>query len=119
MEVPTIPAELIQLVTLALSVSAVTGVLKMFATELGGKGAVIVSGIVALVLTAIGYGVGWVPWAAPACDLTADPFGCGQAWIATAATATALANALYVWVYERVFNPEQPAPAVTIEAPPA
>lgn len=110
METVTIPAEIIQLVTLALSVSAVTGLLKMFATQLGGKGAVVVSGIVALALTGLGYVVGWVPWAAPACDLTVDPFGCGQAWIATAATATALANALYVWVYESIFNAPEPPP---------
>jgi len=111
----TIPAELGQLITLALGVSAVTGLLKMVATNLGGKGAVAVSGVVALALTALGYAVGWIPFAAPTCDLTALPFSCAQEWVTMAGGAMAIANVLYVTVYERVFNPTQPAPAVTIE----
>lgn len=112
-----IPAELGQLITLALGVSAVTGLLKMVATNLGGKGAVAVSGVIALALTALGFAAGWIPFVAPTCDLTALPFGCAQEWVTTAGAAMAIANVLYVTVYERVFNPTQPAPVVTVVPP--
>lgn len=102
MDPVTIPAEIGQLLALALGVSAVTGLLKMVATSLGGPGAVVVSGAVALVLTGIGYAAGWIPFAAPTCDLT--QLACTQEWVTLALGATAIANTLYVHVYERVFN---------------
>lgn len=101
---PAIPVQLDQLLTLALSVTLVTQALKSVATSIGGSGAVAVSAVVAGVLTVLGYAVGWIPFAAPGCSLTGDPFGCAGEWVTTAGAAMALANALYVVVYSRVFG---------------
>ena len=61
----TIPVQLDQLLTLALSVVFVTQALKAIAAridvEVGGKGAVVVSAVVAVALTLVAYGAGWVP----------------------------------------------------------
>jgi len=98
--------QLDQLLTLALGVVFVTQALKTAATAIdahvGGKGAVVVSAIVAVALTALAYGAGWAQVAIPACDPTM-PLACAQGYIATAGAAMALANLLYVTVYSRVF----------------
>jgi hypothetical protein len=105
--VQTIPVQLEQLLTLAFSVVFVTQALKSIATSIGGKGSVVVSAIVSVVLTIIAYGAGWVPITLPACDPLA-PFACAQAWVATAASVLVLANLLYVAVYSRVFGMDGP-----------
>lgn len=99
----TIPVQLDQLLTLALSVVFVTQFLKTVAGKIGGKGAVVVSAVVSAVLTVLAYGAGWVPLTWPTCDPEA-PIACAQAWIATAGAAMALANLLYATVYHRVFG---------------
>jgi len=100
--VDTIPMQLDQLLTLALGVVFVTQGLKAIAGRIGGSGAVIVSAVVAVALTALAYGAGWAQVAIPACDPTM-PLACAQGYIATAGAAMALANLLYVTVYSRVF----------------
>lgn len=99
----TIPVQLEQLLTLAFSVVFVTQFLKTLAAGIGGKGAVVVSAVVSVVLTIIAYGAGWVPISLPTCDPLA-PFACAQAWVATAGGVLVLANLLYVAVYARVFG---------------
>ena len=103
----TIPVQLDQLLTLALSVVFVTQALKAAAgaidAQIGGKGAVVVSAIVAGALTLLGYAAGWVPLETPECTAS-DPFTCAEGWVATAGAAMALANLLYVSVYARVFG---------------
>ena len=102
----TIPVQLDQLLTLALGVVFVTQALKAAAKALdahvGGKGAVVVSAVVSVVLTALAYGAGWAVVSIPACDPLA-PFACVQGWLVTAGGALALANLLYAAVYRRVF----------------
>ena len=70
---------------------------------MGGKGAVLVSAVVAVLLTLVAYGAGWVPVTLPVCQ-AAEPFACVQGWLATAGAALALANVLYAAVYGRVFG---------------
>lgn len=102
----TIPVQLEQLLTLALSVVFMTQALKAAAAAIDmrieGKGAVVVSAVVAVALTTIGYAAGWVPATVPTCD-PAEPFMCVEGWLATAGGALALANLLYSAVYVRVF----------------
>ena len=105
----TIPVQLDQLLSLALSVVFVTQALKAAAraidVKVQGKGAVVVSALVAAVLTGIAYGAGWVPITAlPTPDAYADPFSWAGAWLVTAGGVLALANVLYVAVYGRVFS---------------
>jgi hypothetical protein len=106
----TIPVQLDQLLTLALGVVFVTQVLKAAAKALdahvGGKGAVVVSAVVSVALTALVYAAGWAVVSVPACDPLA-PFACVQGWLVTAGGALALANLLYVAVYGRVFTPRE------------
>jgi len=99
----TVPVQLEQLLTLALGVVFVTQLLKRIATQIGGYGAVIVSAVVAVGLTLLAYTAGWVPIVWPACTPDA-PFACAEQWIATAASAMALANLLYALVYARTFG---------------
>jgi len=104
----TIPVQLDQLLSLALSVVFVTQALKAAAkaidVKVKGKGAVVVSALVAAVLTGIAYGAGWVPIPAlPTPDAYADPFTWAGAWLVTAGGVLALANLLYVAVYGKVF----------------
>jgi hypothetical protein len=99
--VDTIPMQLDQLLTLALGVVFVTQGLKAIAGRIGGSGAVIVSAVVAVALTALAYGAGWVPVSIPACD-PQTPLACVQGWPITAGGALALANLLYAAVYRRV-----------------
>jgi hypothetical protein len=101
--VDTIPMQLDQLLTLALGVVFVTQELKAIAGRIGGSGAVIVSAVVAVALTALAYGAGWVPVSIPACD-PQMPLACAEGWIATAGAAMALANLMYVAVYGRVLG---------------
>lgn len=108
---PVIPVQLEQLLALALSVVFVTQALKAIATQIGGKGAIVVSAVVSIVLTLLAYGAGWVPLTTPACVPEA-PLQCIQDWLATAVAAMALANLLYVAVYSRVFG-TTPAPTTT------
>lgn len=102
-----IPVQLEQLLTLAFSVVFVTQGLKAAASAINvhvqGKGAVVVSAVVAVALTALGYAAGWVPLSVPTCDV-AEPFTCVEGWLATAGAALALANLLYAAVYVRVFG---------------
>jgi hypothetical protein len=106
----TIPVQLDQLLTLAFSTVLVTQALKWVAGKInlgvGGKGSVVVSAVVAVLLTLLAYGAGWVTLAIPACS-SVDVFGCAEGWIAVAGAATALANVLYVVVYSRVFGPQE------------
>lgn len=110
-----IPVQLDQLLTLALSVVMVTQVLKAISARIdsvptiGGFGSIIVSAVVAVILTLLAYGAGWVPVSIPTCTAT-DPFGCVQGWLATAGAAIALANLLYAAVYVRVFGSTEPKP---------
>jgi hypothetical protein len=101
----TIPVQLDQLLTLALSVVFVTQALKAVAAridvEVGGKGAVVVSAVVAVLLTLAAYGAGWVPVTLPACQV-AESFACVQGWLATVGAVLALVNGLYAAVYGRV-----------------
>lgn len=90
------------MLTLALGVVFVTQVLKSVVTQIGGKGAIVVSAVVSIILTLVAYGAGWVPITLPNCSADA-PFECAQGWLATAGGAVALANLLYVAVYGRVF----------------
>jgi hypothetical protein len=62
-----------------------------------------VPAVVAVLLTLVAYGAGWVPVNLPACQV-AEPFTCVQGWLATAGAALALANVLYAAVYGRVFG---------------
>ena len=98
-----IPVQLDQLLTLALGVVFVTQFLKTVAGNIGGKGAVVVSAVVAVALTLLSYAAGWRPVTWPTCT-DAAPFACVQDWLATAGGALALANLLYVAVYTRVFG---------------
>jgi hypothetical protein len=75
----------------------------------GGKGAVVISAVVAVLLTLVAYGAGWVPVNLPACQV-AEPFACVQGWLATAGAALARANVLSAGVYGRVFGGTQVAP---------
>jgi hypothetical protein len=104
----TIPVQLEQLLTLAFSVVFVTQALKSVAASIGGKGAVVVSAVVSVVLTILASGAGWVPITWPTCDPLA-PIACAQSWVATAGGVLVLANLLYVAVYSRVFGREGPA----------
>ena len=105
----TIPVQLDQLITLALSIAAVTQLLKAIAARIdavptiSGFGSIIVSAVVAILLTLFAYGAGWVPITLPTCE-AANPFGCVQAWGTTAAAALALANVLYAVAYAKVFG---------------
>ncbi len=107
----TIPVQLDQLLTLALGVVFVTQALKAAAKALdahvGGKGAVVVSAVVSVVLTALAYSAGWAVVSVPDCTAVA-PLACAQGWIVTAGAALALANLLYAAVYRRVFDSERP-----------
>ena len=105
----TIPVQLDQLLSLALSVVFVTQALKAAAktidVKVKGRGAVVVSALVAAVLTGICYAAGWVsipPLAMP--DAYPDPFTWAGAWLVTAGGVLALANLLYAAVYRRVFS---------------
>ena len=105
----TIPVQLDQLLTLALSVVFVTQALKAAAkaidVKVKGKGAVVVSALVSAVLTGIAYAAGWVPIPAqPTPEAYVDPFTWAGAWLMTAGGVLALANVLYVAVYRRVFS---------------
>ncbi len=71
--------------------------------RIGGKCIVVVSAVVAVALTALGYGAGWVPVTVPTCD-PVEPFTCMEGWLATAGAALALANLMYAAVYVRVFG---------------
>ena len=70
---------------------------------MGGKGAVVVSAVVSVALTALAFAAGWAPVSVPACDPVA-PLACVQGWLVTAGGALALANLLYAVVYGRVFG---------------
>lgn len=103
----TIPVQLDQLLSLALSVVFVTQALKAAARaiDVKVKGAVVVSALVAAVLTGLAYAAGWVPIPAlPGPDAYADPFTWAGAWLVTAGGVLALANLLYVAVYRRLFD---------------
>jgi hypothetical protein len=104
----TIPVQLEQLLSLALGVVFVTQGLKAAAkaidVKVKGKGAVVVSAVVATGLTGIAYGAGWVPVPAlPTPEAYPDPFSWARAWLVTAGGVLALANLLYAAVYRRVF----------------
>ena len=76
-----------------------------------GKGALVVSALVAAALTGIAYGAGWVPLPAlPTPDEYADPFTWAGAWLVTASGDLALANVLYVAAYARVLESSAQAP---------
>ena len=111
-----IPVQLDQLLTLALGVVFITQALKAVASQIGGKGSIVVSAVVSIVLTLIAYGAGWVPISIPACSPD-EPFLCVQSWLATAGGAVALANLLYVAVYARVFSTPAPTQVVVTNAP--
>jgi len=107
----TIPVQLDQLLSLALRVVFVTQALKAAAkaidVKVKGKGALVVSALVAAALTGIAYGAGWVPLPAlPTPDAYADPFTWAGAWLLTAGGDLALANVLYVAAYAKVFGRE-------------
>jgi len=107
----TIPVQLDQLLSLALSVVFVTQALKAAAkaidVKVKGKGSVVVSALVAAVLTGIADGAGWVPTPAlPTPDAYADPFTWAGAWLVTAGGVLALANLLYAVVCGRLFAGE-------------
>jgi hypothetical protein len=107
-----VPVQINQLLTLALGVVFVTEALKWLAGQLdkklNGKGAVAVSGVIAVLLTALAYGAGWVPISIPV--FGGNVFEYVGGWLATAGAATALANVLYVLVYDRAFGKKEPTP---------
>lgn len=109
-----IPVQLEQLLTLALGVAFITQALKAIAGKVhGGKGSVVVSAVVSVVLTVLAYAAGWVPLTTPACVPEA-PLQCIQDWLSTAGAAMVLANLLYVTVYSRVFGTTTPATPGTV-----
>ncbi len=109
----TIPAPLGQLLTLALSVVFVAQALKAAAkaidVQVKGKGAVVVSALVAAAFTVVGCAARWVPIPAlPTPQAYADPFSSAGAWLVTAGGVLAPANLLYVAVCPRVFGKGRP-----------
>ena len=109
---PVIPGQVDQLLTIALGTVFVTQLLKSIAGSIGGKGSIVVSAVVAVGLTLLSYGSGWSTITAPTCDPNL-PIACAQDWLKTGASATALANLMYVLVYSRVFGTTPTPPATT------
>jgi hypothetical protein len=111
----TVPVQAEQLITLALGIVFVTQFLKSLAGEidnqprLNGWGAIIVSAIIAVLLTGLSYAAGWVPLPVVTCA-PSDPFGCVQNLITQAGASVAVANVLYVLVYARAFGKTLPPP---------
>lgn len=100
----SIPVELVQLLGLIFGTTMLTSVLKAVAAKLDmrlkGWGAVALSALVAVALTGIALLFGWYPVDIP--EFTGNPLEYGQQWVLAAGGVTALANLLYVYVYERM-----------------
>ena len=100
----SLPVELVQVLGLVFGTVAVTGLLKGLASKLdahiAGYGAVAVSFVAAAVLSLLAVGAGWYPVDLPV--FSGNPTEYLGAWLAVAGGVTALANLLYIYVYEKV-----------------
>lgn len=100
----TMPLELTQLLGLIFGTVAITGLLKSIAarvdTEIKGYGAVVVSFVVAGLLTALSIVLGWYAVDIP--EFTGNPTAYLGDWITLTGGVTAFANVLYMYVYERI-----------------
>lgn len=107
-DAPELPPQLLEVLALVFGTMGGTSLLKKVATildtKLGGYGAVAVSAVVAVGLTGLSVAMGWSGVTIPACSLTA-PGECALSFLGLAGLVTALANALYMYVYERVATP--------------
>jgi len=105
-----LPAELVQVLGLVFGTVAFTGLLKSIAGKLDatlkGYGAVAVSFAAALVLSALAVVAGWYPVELP--EFTGNPVEYLGSWLTVAGGVTAMANLLYVYVYEKI-KPNTPA----------
>lgn len=115
-----LPQPVIELLTLVLVTMGGTGLIKKLAdklgTKLGGPAAVILSWLVAIVVTVLSVMNGWATLPDITCAGAELVGTCLISLLQAALAVATFANLVYVYVYERVFNPPVVEPVVVVPA---